>query len=486
MSPCFLALLSLLVFPEKSWATLITYPAPPGVVPYQDYRVQVNGQALSVYCSGPAAFAHFSADEPVQVAIHSVVKINWVDIRPKSLGIKSVLKDNVIYFQLAKPCKISIEINGNIALNGYTQLPLFLFADPLEARPPRPGDPNVRYFEAGKVHDAGEIHLKDDQTLYIAGGAVVRGVVRAENAKNIRITGRGILDGGFLTDRKTLVALTGCRNVQIEGIIIHNSIGWTVFPKDCEGVSIKNLKIVSWRQNSDGIDVVSSSRVLIDSCFIYNADDCIVLKSWKGNDKYGHSEPGPDVRDVQVLNSVFWNQKPGNALEIGYELRSREISDVLFKNCDVIHVEQGAVISIHNGDFATIRNIRFEDIRIEDARHKLFDIGIYMSRYSLDRPKDERQRASWGQKGTINGVLSIPEGEKPQYAQNRGHIRDIVFKNIAIVDGPMPFSIITGFDQAHRVEKVRIENLSFHGTTIRDAHAGRLFTELVEDVQFLP
>lgn len=58
----------------------------------------------------------------------------------------------------------------------------------------------------------------------------------------------------------------------------------------------------------------------------------------------------------------------GNNLEIGFELRSDTVSNIVFKDIDVIHCEGGAVFSIHNTDFAVVDQVVLEDIRIEDAR----------------------------------------------------------------------------------------------------------------------
>jgi len=51
-----------------------------------------------------------------------------------------------------------------------------------------------------------------------------------------------------------------------------------------------------------------------------------------------------NVRDVLVRDSVFWNAEAGNALEIGFELRAEEVSGITWRNCDVIHVDKGAVL----------------------------------------------------------------------------------------------------------------------------------------------
>ena len=80
---------------------------------------------------------------------------------------------------------LSIEPDG---ING----PLLLFANNPEINPPKEGDPGVIYFGPG-IHKPNRIILKTGQTLYLAGGAVVKGAVIVRKADHIRICGRASL-----------------------------------------------------------------------------------------------------------------------------------------------------------------------------------------------------------------------------------------------------------------------------------------------------
>jgi polygalacturonase len=311
----------------------------------------------------------------------------------------------------------------------------------------------------------------------------VKGNVLAANAKNIRISGRGILDGRQLERGVNLIALSRVEKAAIEGITLVGCKTWTVKPTFSRDLVIDNLKIVNWDTGSDGIDLVGTSYVRIQNCFVRANDDCIVIKTWGGDEKYPrHEQVGPDVEDIQVLNSVFWNMPWGNALEIGFELRASTIRDVLFKNCDIIHVERGAALSIHNGDYATVENIRYEDIRVEDARHKLIDLAVFLSQYSTDRPQDPEVRKSRYMNGAWDGVLWVLTGEEGNYAAKRGRIRNISFKNIRVVDSPSPFSVISGYDPQHRVENVTIEDLYINGKKVTSLAEGRIMVEQAEGV----
>jgi hypothetical protein len=280
-----------------------------------------------------------------------------------------------------------------------------------------------------------------------------------------------------------------CRDVEIDGPLVVGSRTWTIVPQLSSDVRIRNLKVVSWDFGSDGIDLVSTSRVRIERVFLKANDDNIVVKTWDRAEEYpshGNVGSGPDVSDIHVRDAVLWNMPWGNALEIGFELRATRVGDIVFEDVDVIRCERGAVMSIHNGDFATVERVRFENVRVEDARHKLVDVAVFLSRYSVDAPASEEEWRRQYLHGAWDGVLRVDPERKAQYAAKRGRIRDVVFRNVSVVDGPVPFSIVAGYDEAHAVDGVRIEKLSIHGRPVESAEDGRFWVEQARGVTFVP
>jgi hypothetical protein len=450
------------------------------VKPSKIFRVQINKKEIAVYDIPIAAIASFTFEEESKVTIKANCDIKWADVRPLSLGIKPSFHSNEVHFSIGKPCQISVELNRDPTVS-----PLFLFANPPETKFPKLGDPDVIYFKPNKVHEAGIICVESGQTVYIDEGAIVEGRIYADNAENIRIAGRGILDGTRVNEWRDekkwerLLHLQNCRKIEIEGITIVNSQTWQIVPINCDQVNIHNVKIASDNGSDDGVDIVRSKNVNVDQCFIRSKDDCVAIKAaWDYPAENG-------VEKVKVSRSVFWNALWGNGLEIGFELRANKLSDIVFEDCDIIHVERGAVFSIHNSDFATVENVRYENMRVEDARHKLFDLAIFLSQYSLDRPKDPEEVKKRYLHGAWDGILSVPKDKKEYYASNRGHIKNIQFKNIAIVNGPFPFSIIRGYDEKHLVENVSFENLTIHGQQIKDAEQGKFTVENARNIKFL-
>jgi hypothetical protein len=456
---------------------IITWPAPAEINPSVFFQVQANDKNIFVYDSPVVSYATFDFEGTAEIKIKAGRDVKWVDIRPKSLGIKAEFQDSSIHFTLTKPCMLSIELNGE-----FSNQPLFLFAGSPEINIPVRNDNRVIWFEGGKIHKPGIIEVKSGQTVYIEGGAVVEGIIHAENASDIKILGRGILDGTTNNEirgesRFRFIHIQDSKNIVIDGIILEDSHSWQIVPINCDNVTIRNTKILSDNGSDDGIDIVRSRNVKIENCFIRTKDDCIAVKTVYDYPTTINSE------NIEVDGCVFWNAAWGNGLEIGFELRSEYVRNVTFKDCDVIHVEDGAVFSIHNGDQSIVENIRFENIRVEDARQKLFDIAIFLTQYSIDRPDDQQERTRRYLNGAWDGVLSVTPDNKAYHSKYRGQIRDVIFKDIYVTDGLLPFSIFCGFDEQHQVENITIDNLVVHGKKITNLEEAKVHLEFAKNIQ---
>ncbi|HAQ17641.1 MAG TPA: hypothetical protein DCR40_00205 [Prolixibacteraceae bacterium] len=425
---------------------LITYDAPKDAEAAPEFELEVNGQKIFVYNNRIAALAYFSFDGKVDIKITFLSPVYDFDIRPKSRNIKAELSRNQVRFLLDKPENLSVEINKNI------KRPLFIFANPLETNIPDKADKNVIFFEAGKIHYPDEVFIKSNQTVYIEGGAIVRGHFMTDKAQNIKILGRGILDNSrYLKGEHRPIEINQCENVLIEGIILTESRHWSCASTASNHVTYNNLKIVSENDWDDGIDIVGSQHVLVNNCFIRTKDDCIAIKS--GVNYFTKFNSSFTVDDVVVQNSVMWNGVWGNALKIGFETRSDTIKNITFRNCDLIHTEgPEGTFTIHNGDRAVVKNVLYEDIRVEDSKGWLIDFKILFSQYSKDK--------------------------------ERGKIEDVRFRNITVEGDRFPYSQLLGFDKTHRIKGVTLENFVIHGTKVTSTFNGMITTNYADEIVF--
>ena len=450
---------------------VIVYPAPAGEPLSADYQVAVAGRGVPVLLAkvapadaarrwksmddkqhsadffDTAAFASFDTDGPVTVTVTVPQAVTSARVLPATAGITPVIQGRSIRFTVATPRNLTVEINGEWVKS------LHLFANPLETNVPKPGDLNVIYFGPG-VHEVGHLLVGDNQTVYLAGGAVVRGVIQPDekfttNARtgarnypptvelrghHVTMRGRGILDGSACpTHARNLVSVRGS-DIRLEGVILRDTSVWTVPIRQSDRVTVSNLKLLGYRANSDGIDICNSRDVTVENCFIRTDDDLIVVKADKGQG---------EVKHIVAKGCVLWNQV-AHALSVGAELRD-DVDDVLFTDCDIIH-DQGREWSLRvfHCDAARIRNIRFENIRIEES-HKCISLWIGTKIWTRD-----------------------PE---------RGHIQGVTFKNIQATGKPLTVDL-TGFDETHGIEDVVFENVRFNGQPLtREAIQANAFVK---------
>ncbi len=439
---------------------VVTYAAPAGETLSTEYKVEAGGQKVDVYTArvldppfagkeydygGPYSFANFDMTGPVIVKITSERSLRNTVIRPESAKARmTVVDDHTLTLALDRPCKFSVEPDGRKG-------PLLLFASPLETDVPKQGDANVVYFGPG-VHKPEKIALESNQTLYLAGGAVVKAEVLATGS-NIKIRGRGILDGSDWEWRKgpvgNLIAIRNCTDVEVRDITLRGSSHWTIVPRNSRNVTIRNVKLCNSRvQNDDGINPCNSQNVLITDCFIRSDDDCVALKG------LDYTAPNSNVEGITVENSTLWCDRARIFL-LGHESRAAYMRNVTLRNLDIIHFTMTAFL-YEPGEDMRLENITAEDIRING----------------------EGQREFIRLRPTVTQYLrkKVP-----------GFIKGIRFKNVTIEGKPGEYLVqIQGADPEHDVQDVTFENVSILGEKLMRASTRVKMGENTKDIRFIP
>jgi hypothetical protein len=425
--------------------TLVNYAAPGDAVSATDYSLQINRKKVFIYYSRTAAFAYCSFKGKLTLTVNSAAYIHSFAIRPSAKKVAAVAKGHELTFSITEPMQLSIEINENI------KRPLFIFANSLEEEVPAEDAKNVIRFRAGKIYDTGRINVQSGQVLYIEGGAIVKGFINAENIHDVKIMGRGILDNSDYTKAEARpVAITNSSNVLLEGFIIMESKHWSCGAYSSNHIRYHDIKIVSDNDWDDGIDIVASNNIEVSHCFLRTKDDCIAIKS--GVDYFGKADHA-NVFNVFVHDCTVWNGMWGNALEIGFETSTDTIQNIRFENCDIIHTEgPEGTFTIHNGDHALVKNISYENIRVEDAQGYLIDFKILLSQYSTDK--------------------------------TRGNISNVYFKSIYVSAEKTPPSLLLGFDSTHTISHVIFDHLYIGSNHILNAAGGMLTTTFADSVLF--
>lgn len=370
-----------------------------------------------------ASFASFDMRGPVKnVCIICNEDVKQAKILPSSYGIVPKIAGKEVAFSLDHPANLTIEINGE------TTSSLHLFANPRETNVPDPVDTNTIYFGPGIYEVTNTIRVKSGQTLYLAGGAVLHGVGRngpvvEMTGSHVSLRGRGIIDGSLCPIHTRNLLYIHADDVIVEGVILRDSSTWNVPIRRCHDVTLTDVKVFGCRANSDGFDICNSTDVTVDGCFLRTLDDLIVVKSDRGQGQVHH---------VVAKNCVLWNQV-AHALSVGAELRE-DVDDVLFTNCDVIHdIGREWTLRVYHCDAATVSNVRFENIRVEESR-KLISLWINKAIWSRDA--------------------------------ERGHIRDVTFRNIQATTAHPPKVELMGFDAGHEIDGVIFDRIKINGTPL--------------------
>jgi hypothetical protein len=392
-----------------------------------DFALQVNGSDIFVEKYNSVSIGSFACPEPLEVRITCRKAVGHWRVLPRHRAPVDIERaGNTLAFRLSGPGKLWIEA-GDLD-------PLLLFAEPPESGPPKQGASGVRYFGPGK-HNPGMMELHDGETIYLAEGAYIYGGIKG-GPRHARVLGRGVLDGSCLARPDKLILLTDARDVLVEGITVRNGPGWTCLVRGSRKVTFRNVKVISFGRNGDGINPVSSNDVTIEDCFFRCSDDCMAAKL--------ESEPGRPAAGLErltVRGCVMGGWLYADGFTIGFAGTRQHVRDVLVTDCDVLYARGNSGVKGHSA-FSVIltgptevSNVRFADIRVEADVWKNFELNA---------------TGHTGEHFTAEQKLA--EG---------GRIRGVHLRNIAwAAERPI---ILRGHDSEHLVEDVIFENCTVAG-----------------------
>jgi polygalacturonase len=226
--------------------------------------------------------------------------------------------------------------------------------------------------------------------------------------QNIRITGKGTLDGQgqtwwtwasgkpaanvlrqYTSDREgkfplekrvfgeQVQGLRPCliepyesKNVLIENVTVKNSPFWTIHPLYSENIIVRNVTILGTGPNTDGCDPDSCKNVLIEKCVFTTGDDCIAIKSGRDGDgiRRNASCENITIRDCTM--------KGGHgAVTMGSET-SGGIKHVYAENCDVDGPDSAIRLKSTRGRGGGIEDVCIKDMKVTSTRKIAITINM--------------------------------------------------------------------------------------------------------------
>lgn len=441
-------------------AAVVTYPAGAGVETLNDFTVKVReaGQAWQPVAVYPvkvdevrgashhtetASMAYFDFSGTVEIeVIANREHVKDARIRPLSYDITPEIAGDTLRFTLSSPRNLSVEVNGDIFHN------LHLFANPIDKnRPSAKVLKNLKkhkkliYFAPGLHQLPGDtMQIPSGYTVYVDGGARVLGTLIANNARDIKFYGRGEIHP---KGRGFGIEIRRSRNIDADGVIV------TQIPVGgSDSVRINNVKSISYYGWGDGMNVFASNNVHYNNVFCRNSDDCSTVYATRKGYVGG-------CQNILMENSTLWADVAhpimiglhGSATEIGPDAPADTISNVTYRNLDILdhqerQIDYQGCMAISCGDNNVVRDITFDNIRVEDFRcGQLFNIRIFFNKKYCAAPG-----------GVVDNVL---------------------FKDITYNGTGDELSIICGYNEDRKVKNITFENLNINGVRISDDMPGK-------------
>jgi polygalacturonase len=298
-----------------------------------------------------------------------------------------------------------------------------------------------RYLVGAFVLKSGiDFHLADDAEIVVSSDPRHfngEAAITALGAQGLSLTGTGTINGRspeFMDHydareewwrpkafRPRLVALTGCRDLEIHDLTFRQAPSWTLHLLGCERTLVDGIRIRNQLDvpNCDGIDPDHCRDLVIRNCHIVCGDDAIVVKTTRQGARYGPSS------NIRVSDCVIETQDAG--VKIGTET-AQDITDVRFERCEIRTSSRGICIQLR--DEGNISGIDFRDI-------------TFTARYFSD---------PWWGRGEAISLTAIPRTP----ATKVGVIHDV---RVANVTGRAENSVRVSGSAASRIRDVTLEKV---------------------------
>lgn len=236
----------------------------------------------------------------------------------------------------------------------------------------------------------------DSSMIFIGDPAVHMDNLEDTRVENVKITGRGVIDGNgwrmrynndtlASTANVKLFRSANAHNIHVDGVTFRHTARWSFNPILSSRLTFKDVKLINnlvgifdpdlgpegfhvpFVTNSDGFDIDASQDVSIDGCFIFTADDGITPKTTDYMELSG-------VGSRQVYtNNILWTEK--NAFRIGTETQ-RDMHDIRWEDNHVVHCDRVLSIESEKADGVQLYNIEVLNTRLEsiggNAKQRFF------------------------------------------------------------------------------------------------------------------
>ena len=231
----------------------------------------------------------------------------------------------------------------------------------------------------------------------------------------------------------------------MEGVKVIESPFWIIHTVYSSHITMRNLRIESFRLNNDGIDLDSSTDALVEGCTFSTGDDAVVIKS--GRDSEGR-QLGRSSENIVIRNNTCLEVH--NGIAIGSEM-SGSVRNVFIEN-NTIKSGRNLIYFKSNLDRGgVIENVSVRNITVAKATKNLiyFQTDYHSFRGGHFPPTFRNfhiENVKCYEAGF--GVRVQGHAESP--------ITDVHIKNVTIEKAQTPIKI-------HEHDQVELENVTING-----------------------
>lgn len=345
-------------------------------------------------------------------------------------------------------------------------------------------------LRGGFQYHCGAVILKDHVEFHLADNATILanteksmyppkgpGVISANGAVDVRISGTGIIDGQgkkFVstysdTDerwepknfRTRMFSLHEVKDLEVTGIRIQNAPFWGLHMLGCERVLVDGIVIRNWLDmpNCDGIDPDHCRDVEIRNCDIVCADDAICVKTTLQEKDYG------PAHNIYVHDCVVTTRDSG--LKVGTE-NYMDISKIRFERCKVLSGGRGPTITHRQP--GNISDIVFDNIEVKAEHHAARWWGWGEPISLTAWPRDAGVRIGTVRDVTLRNIRSSAENSVHIDGQAEQPIENLLLEDVSVKIGT--WTHYAGGKLDNRPVIAGVEGLESHATnafTIRNA-----------------
>lgn len=243
--------------------------------------------------------------------------------------------------------------------------------------------------------------------------------------------------------RPVLVHLVKCKGVLLEGVTFENSPAWNLHPLMCEDVILYKLNVRNpwYSQNGDGVDVESCRNVIISDCQFDVGDDAICMKSGKNEDGRRRAMP---TENVVVNNCEVFHGHGG--FVVGSEM-SGDVRNVTVANCLFIGTDVGLRFKSTRGRGGIVENIYIRNINMTNIPTYPLTFDLFYGGKGVGEESEEEIAKR------VNAAVPPVTHETPQF-------RNILIDKVVCNSSHQAMHF-------NGLPEMKVENVSISNTNIR-------------------